>query len=465
MINIEVPFSTSCLSARRERVVLPRPQLANDAFTFSLESVGGVIKLDTSNGLQYQIVNGATGLLSLHSSTGPMRPIDLSFDAQLFPSLIGIDDISSHQSSPLVLIVGLTATGTAFFWHLDTSNPAIESSTVRFMDLSSLIKPHGIPTSIGGAEGSLVIGCSDGSVLSVPMHPSFHSETGPQVALELPRPHSSSSGLVRGMAGGINRILSGVIQGLSSTSSGHDGPYPVSIFPLPSHLVLVIYSDCSIRAFSLPYEPSPVHSYGGGKRGAIEVFSDTLTLSSLDHQQNKGLAVSCAFLSEEAVGGEKFLVVGFESSGAGDLNLNSSHRGGGSNLVHRLGLFILSLSSSPSPPSHSSGGSTPQPPKVSIIDKKELTGWPRSMDGPQPSTSSFSSLLLSSCSDGRLVWCLFRAQGSSHVVSFDHGTGIFHGSTLTLDHSMRAEGLSSLMDQTRILPEMGRCDIVMMVRE
>lgn len=151
MMNIEVPLSSNSLLARKERVLLPRPQLANEAFSFSLDSVGGVI-----NGcIQYQIENGATGLLTLSSlvnTSFSMRPIALSFDAQLFPSLIGINDHpSASPHAALVLIVGLTATGSAFFWHLDTSSkqPTLDASSVKFMDLSSLIKPHGIPTSIG----------------------------------------------------------------------------------------------------------------------------------------------------------------------------------------------------------------------------------------------------------------------------------------------------------------------------
>ena len=315
-----------------------------------------------------------------------------------------------------------------------------------------------------------MVGCSDGTLLSVPMHPSFHHEAGPQAAIELPKPYPSPSGLVRGMAGGLNRFLSGLVSQTSSSSSGQQGPAPISIFPLGSNLALVVYSDCSIRAFTLPNDPSSsssssLDSSRAQKRLSVEVFSDTLSLPPASQSSHQGpLGFSCAFMNEGS-GGDHFLVVGFETL-EGDLNSNPSHRGGGGNLISRLGLYTLHLTLPSQGAAHASNTATATlHPKVVIRDKKELLGWPHPPtsypSGPNP--PSITAILLSSCCDGASVWCLMRAQGSSHLLSFNRVTGAYEGSTLTLDRTLRVTEGQMGAGEGRVVKGLGRCDLVMMV--
>ena len=293
---------------------------------------------------------------------GSATATELAFDVQIFPGL-GLLDVSSGRGSHAT-VVGLLATGVLFLWEQSPSGdlPEGPGSAVRFYDLSAQLHSHGSPTALGTSGGTLLLGCSDGVVLGLPHAAFFAAAATPQPAFEL-----RTTGW-----GGINRLISGMF------SQSTQPPVAACLsLQLPDRppLALIVYDDCTVRAFSLD-------------RGHQEVFSENLSGPSGQQQQQdaalmapaRRLVVASAMLCSGR-GGDSVLVATLESC-----DFSQKHT------------WLFSLGGA--------GGG-----RIGIQSRRELAGL------------SAAATVVSASLDGDTVWVLARAQGAVQAAGFSRATG------------------------------------------
>lgn len=376
MSRSEVILFRQSGAGRRLSLTSPRPQHGSSTgFQFSVQSVGGNFFLpsygpdqERGSGLLWQIDNGPAGSVRMQPFSLPMDPhgsataTELAFDVQVFPGL-GLLDVPSGRGSN-AKVVGLLATGILFLWEQSPSGdlPDGPGSAVRFYDLSAQLHSHGSPTALGTSGGTLLVGCSGGVVLGLP-HAAFFTAATPQPAFEL-----RTNGW-----GGINRLISGIF------SQAAQPPVAACLsLQLPDRppLALIVYDDCTVRAFSL-------------ERGHQEVFSDNLSGASGQLQQQQEAAPSKRWVVASAMlcsgrGGDSALVATLESC-----DFTQKHT------------WLFSLA----PAGGAAAG------RLAIQRSQELAGL------------GAAATVVSASLDGDTVWVLTRAQGAVHAVGFSRATG------------------------------------------
>lgn len=388
MSRSEVPLILSGGSGHhRLSVSSPRP-LHSGSNQFGVQIVGGNFFIQSNegdhaaggslNGIIWQIDNGPSGFVRIQHYSISMAPdsqppvTELTFDEQLFPSLVLIEGPPSDRASAGT-VAGLLASGVVFYWELA---PCIAGSPVRmmagsdikFLDLSSQLLSHGMPTALGSSDGNLLLGCSDGTVLGLP-RTSLALAQGGGGTFEM---RSS------GWGGSINKLISGVFSSRSAQ------PSVVTCLPLrlasASAATLVIYEDCTVRAFSLD-------------RGHQELLSDTLSLpppadAAVAHQQSRRMVVSSAVSAGHLAGGGHELIV-IATLETYDFSSRQS------------GVFVFGALAG--------GGS-----RVVLQARKELPGI-----GP-------AATVVSACMDvdGDTAWVLSKAHGALQAEGLSLATGL-----------------------------------------
>ncbi|GAX75480.1 hypothetical protein CEUSTIGMA_g2923.t1 [Chlamydomonas eustigma] len=281
----------------RKKASSPRPQVCN-SYVPSIQRVGGVFLLSNGragdHGVLWQIDNGSTGSLLLQHFTVPWSadglPINLQFDAQLFPKLALLEVSTSSGTSNMA--AGLLSCGIAFFGRLDA---VTEDMHLQYYDISNLIHAHGAPTSLGSLASALIVGCSDGTVLVVPYCLTLGDTVSQPVEL-------------RGSGWGLTRLFSEVFQRTQHSPVAAC----LSIKTESAPVALIVYDDCAMRAFSsdryqeiLSDHLLPRPSNGSSRS---QGHQDRLLVTS---------AVACSTPSSSSQGTEIIVMATFETCNTG----------------------------------------------------------------------------------------------------------------------------------------------------
>jgi hypothetical protein len=245
-------------------------------YSFTLQSVGGVLfprdcgvaSCSQDRGLQWQVENGASGVLHLSEFTlsGGAVGQRLSVDAgqQLFPALTA----TAATDGSLVLAVLL---GNGYLMHVElrtapdaaSQEPSllagVTSASLRPLDLSQQLAPLGAPTALCATPDGVLVGCSNGSVLVVPLS-------------SLADGHAGRCAELRDNSWALTKLLPGSLFRPRQ-------PAPMALLPAAlAHrsLLLVLFDDGVLRTFNVgrraqaaaleldPHAPGPAPSASAG---------------------------------------------------------------------------------------------------------------------------------------------------------------------------------------------------------
>ena len=390
MSRSEVPLFQPVGSSHHRLSVLSLRPSHDGSTQFGVQIVGGNFFPVSSNadglddspsGFLWQIDNGPSGFLRMQpysvslADTSQLTATELTFDEQLFPSLVLLGGSPGSDRTSSGTVAGLLATGVIFYWDLPCVRSArLSRSAIKFLDLSTQLLRHGTTTALGSAGGNLLLGCSDGTVLGLPR-------------ASLASAVQSTTFEMRSSVWGINRLISGVFSS-RSTQPAVTVCLPFLLPDGSTEAALIVYEDCTVRAFSLG-------------RGQNELLSDSLSLpatgqilSDTSQQQPKRMIVSSAV-------------------SAGHLMFRDGGGGGRAELVVVATLESYDYSSRQSGvfvfgPTTMGGG------RMALLTKKELIG------------VGLNATITSACvdADGDTVWVLAKAHGSIQAAGHSLTTGL-----------------------------------------
>ncbi len=351
------------------RVTTPKGSSSAAGHSFGVHCVGGSF-IRPESILMWQIDNGSSGSLFLRSLSLHLDEIpssaEMAFDSQIFPDLCLMQQHTGHASQ--CMVAGLLSSGTAFTF--DPAEASVQGGFLRYCDLSAQLQSHGSPTAISAVAGNLLVGCSDGVVLGLPLS-AFARVNGQGSS-----PAASVFELRAGSWGGINRLIAGVFVRASqpAVAACH-----ALVLPGRPPLALVVYDDCAVRAFGIDRHQ--------------EALSDTLLLGGAQagpqHDARRMVVTSVALCAQPGNTRQQqpecaVLVATLEAT-------DSSSK------------LIVALTLAPT----AAGG------RVAVQARRELSG------------SGRGGTVISACLEGdETIWVLLRsAQGSTSLAGFSRASG------------------------------------------
>ncbi|MEW5310011.1 MAG: hypothetical protein WDW38_001846 [Sanguina aurantia] len=229
-------------------------------------------------GILWQIDNSSAATLRLTdfklSQCQLHRPVVIPVHCQLFPAVVLLQ---GSNPDPSVSVVALLADGSLMLVTLfptaavTSSHPPQQQQQqqqpcpheAQSISISSLLSPHGTPTSLGATPEHLCIGCSSGVVLCIPVAALLSAASSNSLSL----PASAQAFELRnsGWGSSITGLIASAWQGTGARPAAALACMPVTSSPAASptngsrltsggrssELLVVAYDDCSVACWSV----------------------------------------------------------------------------------------------------------------------------------------------------------------------------------------------------------------------